>query len=191
MGGGLIEIKAQGKNVAIVEVKCESTLVAQEARFKDLVTKVLDGALVDCTTDVEVLRANDAEEIQQTGGILGERIQITRFATLEGDTVGFYRYPNGKSGAIVSGSGGSAELFNQIAMQVANLREQCSSRPSGRRKEELKKSSYLLSQASVLEPNSTVGELVEAAGAEITAFVYYGLGDSSDKVAEYSFVSLL
>ena len=111
----------------IVEINCETDLVAKTDGFKELVAKVANHIVATKPADVEALLASELEgqtvEALVTASVakIGEKISVRRFALYEAPEglVAAYIHGGGKIGVLVEMKGGNAELGKDIAMQVA------------------------------------------------------------------------
>jgi elongation factor Ts len=129
---GRVVIAVNGAKAAIVEVNSETDFVAKDENFvafaKAVAAKVLDGH----AEDVEALLAESLEdgkmiEAARTELIskVGEKISVRRFARIEAaDHLGNYTH-GARIGALVSLSGGDADLARDIAMHVAASKPVC------------------------------------------------------------------
>ncbi|MFV0248467.1 MAG: translation elongation factor Ts [Tenacibaculum sp.] len=126
---GLAITKINNSNtygVAIV-LACETDFVAKNESFKQLASDFVDIA-IKCKTKDELLAANFgsisvAEKLIEQTGIIGEKIDITSFKTIEAPYVGAYTHA-GKIAAVVgiSETVDKAEVLTKdLAMQVASM----------------------------------------------------------------------
>ena len=118
---------------AVVELNCETDFVGMNDKFKAYAEKIAKAALAAKPADLEALKAADAEgetvEAVVTDAIhtLGENIQLSRFALVEGGAVSSYIHGGGKIGVLVKfdveGIDPASAEFKQygrdVAMQVA------------------------------------------------------------------------
>lgn len=118
---------------AVVELNCETDFVGMNDKFKAYAEKIAKAALAAKPADLEALKAVDAEgetvEAVVTDAIhtLGENIQLSRFALVEGGAVSSYIHGGGKIGVLVQfdveGVDPTSDAFKaygrDIAMQVA------------------------------------------------------------------------
>lgn len=121
------------KSAAVVELNCETDFVGMNEKFKAYAEKIAKAALAAKPADLEALKAADAEgetvEAVVTDAIhtLGENIQLSRFALVEGGAVSSYIHGGGKIGVLVQfdvegidpASDGFKAYGRDIAMQVA------------------------------------------------------------------------
>ena len=106
-GAIMAVIADDAKSGAIVEVDCETDFVAINEKFKAYVAKIANAALAAQVSDVEALKAADAEgetvEAVVTDAIhvMGENIQLARVATVQADGVAAYVHTDGKKAVLV------------------------------------------------------------------------------------------
>ncbi len=219
---GRIVVATDGNKAVIAEINSETDFVAKDENFIAFVDSVAATALAGNAEDVKALLAEsraDGKIIEAARAELvnkvGENISVRRFARVDAaDQLGNYTH-GARIGAVVSLSGGDAELARNIAMHVAATNPVCideagvpaetleserriiteqaqeSGKPpeiiekmvSGRMAKFLKEIT-LLGQPFVKDPDVSVGELLEAAGAEVTEFIRYEVGEGIEKKQE-------
>ena len=219
---GRIVVATDGNKAVIAEINSETDFVAKDENFIAFVDSVAATALAGNAEDVKALLAEsraDGKIIEAARAELvnkvGENISVRRFARVDAaDQLGDYTH-GARIGAVVSLSGGDAELARNIAMHVAATNPVCideagvpaatleserriiteqaqeSGKPpeiiekmvSGRMAKFLKEIT-LLGQPFVKDPDVSVGELLEAAGAEVTEFIRYEVGEGIEKKQE-------
>ena len=216
---GRIVVATDGNKAVIAEINSETDFVAKDENFIAFVDSVAATALAGNAEDVKALLAEsraDGKIIEAARTELvnkvGENISVRRFARVDAaDQLGNYTH-GARIGAVVSLSGGDAELARNIAMHVAATNPVCideagvpaatleserriiteqaqeSGKPpeiiekmvSGRMAKFLKDIT-LLGQPFVKDPDVSVGELLEAAGAEVKEFIRYEVGEGIEK----------
>jgi len=219
---GRIVVATDGNKAVIAEINSETDFVAKDENFIAFVDSVAATALAGNAEDVKALLAEsraDGKIIEAARAELvnkvGENISVRRFARVDAaDQLGDYTH-GARIGAVVSLSGGDAELARNIAMHVAATNPVCideagvpaatleserriiteqaqeSGKPpeiiekmvSGRMAKFLKDIT-LLGQPFVKDPDVSVGELLEAAGAEVKEFIRYEVGEGIEKKQE-------
>ena len=129
---GRVVIVVNGARAAIVEVNSETDFVAKDENFvafaEAVAAKVLDGhaedveaLLAESLDDGKMIEAARTELISK----VGENISVRRFARIEAaDHLGNYTH-GARIGALVSLSGGDADLARDIAMHVAASKPVC------------------------------------------------------------------
>lgn len=219
---GRIVVATDGNKAVIAEINSETDFVAKDENFVAFVDAVAATALAGHAEDVKALLAEsgaDGKMIETARTELvnkvGENISVRRFARVDAaDQLGSYTH-GARIGAVVSLSGGDAELARNVAMHVAATNPVCideagvpaetlererriiveqaqqSGKPpeiiekmvSGRMAKFLKEIT-LLGQPFVKDPDVSVGKLLEAAGAQVEAFVRYEVGEGIEKKQE-------
>lgn len=111
----------------VISLNCETDFVAKNESYVALANQMADIALG--TNSKEEFLAADfggmtvAEKLIEQTGVIGEKIEIGGFKTLEAPFIGSYVHGN-KIGALVglsSAIDGAAELAKAISMQVASM----------------------------------------------------------------------
>ncbi|MBP3087857.1 elongation factor Ts [Corynebacterium sp. sy017] len=129
---GLIAVSAN----TMVEINSETDFVAKNAEFKTFAQKVADAAAAVKANSAQELAQADvdgktaAEAIQELSAKIGEKLELRRAVTLEGDKVSVYLHHRSADlppavGVLVSytGEGEAAEsAAHAAAMQVAALK---------------------------------------------------------------------
>ena len=129
---GRIVISVDGNKAAIAEINSETDFVAKDENFVGFAVAVGDVALTSDAADVESLSSMtlaDGRTIESARTDLvtkvGENISVRRFERIEAaDHLGNYTH-GARIGALVSMSGGNAELARDIAMHVAATNPAC------------------------------------------------------------------
>jgi len=219
---GRIVVATDGNKAVIAEINSETDFVAKDENFIAFVDSVAATALAGNAEDVKALLAEsraDGKIIEAARTELvnkvGENISVRRFARVDAaDQLGNYIH-GARIGAVVSLSGGDAELARNIAMHVAATNPVCideagvpaetfeserriiteqaqqSGKPPeiiekmvGGRMAKFLKEITLLGQPFVKDPDVSVGQLLEAAGAEVKEFIRYEVGEGIEKKQE-------
>ena len=135
---GLIAVSGN----TMVEVNSETDFVAKNQEFIDFANKVADAAAAVKANSPEELAAADldgqtaADDTQELYAKIGEKLELRRAATLEGDNIAVYLHRRAADlpaavGVLVAYTGegeGAAETAHAAAMQVAALKAQYLSR---------------------------------------------------------------
>ena len=129
---GRIVISVDGNKAAIAEINSETDFVAKDENFVGFATAIGDVALTSDAADIESLSSMtlaDGRTIESARTDLvakvGENISVRRFERIEAaDHLGNYTH-GARIGALVSMSGGNAELARDIAMHVAATNPAC------------------------------------------------------------------
>ncbi|WP_028297165.1 translation elongation factor Ts [Olivibacter sitiensis] len=121
---------ADGKRGVVVEVNCETDFVAKNADFIAFAESVADAAIAANPTNIDDLKSleiNGAKIadllIDQTGKI-GEKIDVSKFETVEAVKVVPYIHGNYRLGVLVGLSAdveGAEEAGKDVAMQIAAM----------------------------------------------------------------------
>lgn len=115
---GVIVMAKTDNKIAVVGLACETDFVARNEDFVKVVTEYAEKLL---TSDVASFKAWAEEDIKNLVAKIGENIQLSFAEMIEGPVLGNYIHSNKKLAAIAVLSGGSKELANEIAMQVAAM----------------------------------------------------------------------
>lgn len=135
---GLIAVSGN----TMVEVNSETDFVAKNQEFIDFANKVADAAAAVKANSPQELAAADldgqtaADATQELSAKIGEKLELRRAATLEGDNIAVYLHRRAADlpaavGVLVAYTGegeGAAETAHAAAMQVAALKAQYLSR---------------------------------------------------------------
>jgi elongation factor Ts len=219
---GRITVAVDGNKAAIAEINSETDFVAKDENFAGFAAAVAEAALTSGADDVDALSSTalpDGRTVENARTDLvtkvGENISVRRFERLEAaDHLGNYTH-GARIGALVSLSGGNADLARDIAMHIAASNPICvdesgvpedlleserrifveqaaaSGKPpeivekmvNGRVAKFLKEIT-LLGQPFVKDPDISVGKLLQSAGASVSAFVRYEVGEGIEKKQE-------
>lgn len=219
---GRIAVAADGNKAAIAEINSETDFVAKDENFIAFVEAVARTALGSNVDDVESLSSltlPDGRTVETARTELvtkvGENISVRRFQRLEAaDHLGNYTH-GARIGALVSMSGGNAEIARDVAMHIAATNPLCidadgvpadtlererrifteQAAQSGKPPEIVEKiidgrvrkflgEITLLGQPFVKDPDVTIGKLLGDAGATVTGFVRYEVGEGIEKKQE-------
>jgi len=121
---------ADGKTGIVVEVNCETDFVAKNADFVAFAEKIADVALANTPATIEELKALTLDGkvisevlIEQTG-VIGEKIDISKYEIVTGEKVIAYIHGNYRLGVLVGLSQaveGLEEAGRDVAMQIAAM----------------------------------------------------------------------
>ena len=127
-----VACSADGKNVAMAALLCETDFVARGEQFQGLAASVAQAVLDKAPADAAALEAIVGGDVTQLIASVGENMQLGKFArhsrNSEADVIGQYIHANGKIGVLVDLTCGKAEsatapavleLARNLAMQVA------------------------------------------------------------------------
>jgi len=126
-GAVVAKINDDNTRGVVVSLNCETDFVAKNDSFVAMARQMADIAL-GTNSKEEFLAANFegmtvAEKLIEQTGVIGEKIEIGGFKTLEAPFVGSYVHGN-KIGALVglsAGTDASAEVAKSVSMQVASM----------------------------------------------------------------------
>jgi elongation factor Ts len=129
---GRIAVAVDGNKAAIAEINSETDFVAKDENFVGFADAVVDAALTSSVEDVDALSSMalpDGRTVESARTDLvtkvGENISVRRFARVEAtDHIGNYTH-GARIGALVSMSGGNAELARDVAMHIAATNPIC------------------------------------------------------------------
>ncbi|MFY9714054.1 MAG: translation elongation factor Ts [Microbacterium sp.] len=127
---GLVVAREQGGVVTLIELACETDFVAKNDRFITLADKVADSVAAVKADSVEAALAATAgaqtveQLISEEAAILGEKVELRRVRTIEGDNVEVYLHRTSKDlppqiGVVVAYSGDDAETARSIAQHIS------------------------------------------------------------------------
>jgi elongation factor Ts len=125
-----IQLSADARRAAMVEVNCETDFVAKEDEFKTFVALVTQKALDSDAADAEALGgvpldSNGGgtidERRRELVAKIGENITVRRVAVIScrGDRLGSYLHGNQRIGSLVDVKGGNEEVGKDLAMHIA------------------------------------------------------------------------
>ena len=125
----------------IVEINSETDFVAKNDEFKQLADDVAAGAAaVKANTPEELANADvngqsAADAVQALSAKIGEKLELRRAATIEGDQVEVYLHQKAADlppavGVLVAYTGEGAEAAHQIALQIAAMKARYLSKDS-------------------------------------------------------------
>ncbi|MEQ9722621.1 translation elongation factor Ts [Yersinia alsatica] len=208
----LAKVSADGKFGVILELNCETDFVAKDAGFKAFGEEVINAALADKITDIEVLKVKFEEQRANLVAKIGENINIRRIAALEGDILGTYLH-GARIGVMVAATGADEELVKHIAMHIAaskpeyvkpeDVPAEVVAREhqiqldiaieSGKPREIAEKmvegrmrkftgEVSLTGQNFVMDPSKTVGDLLKENKADVVNFIRFEVGEGIEKV---------
>ena len=208
----LAKVSADGKFGVILELNCETDFVAKDAGFKAFGEEVINAALADKITDIDVLKAKFEEQRANLVAKIGENINIRRIAVLEDDVLGTYLH-GARIGVMVAATGADEELVKHIAMHIAaskpeyvkpdDVPAEVVAREhqiqldiaieSGKPREIAEKmvegrmrkftgEVSLTGQNFVMDPSKTVGDLLKENNADVVNFIRFEVGEGIEKV---------
>ncbi|MFB9533066.1 translation elongation factor Ts [Nonomuraea roseola] len=130
---GLVAVKQDGESAAaLLELNCETDFVAKGERFQELAAQVVEHILATRPGDVDTLLASSLdgksvkEHLDEANAALGEKIEIRRFAVLEGGYIGAYMHKTDPQlppavGVLVQLDKPNADVAKDIAQHAAAM----------------------------------------------------------------------
>ncbi|MBG0812874.1 translation elongation factor Ts [Planomonospora sp. ID82291] len=130
---GLVALKQGGDSVAaLLELNCETDFVAKGERFQEVAAQVVEHILATRPADVPTLLESQLngktvkELLDETNAALGEKIEVRRFAVLEGGYVGAYMHRTDPQlppavGVLVQLDTANAQVAKDIAQHAAAM----------------------------------------------------------------------
>lgn len=130
---GLIfaQTTTDGKTGVLLTLNCETDFVAKNDTYRNFVQSLMDIALNNLPASSEELKAlkydeklTVEEKITEQVGVIGEKLDLSGYAVVKGDTVVAYNHPGNQLATLVAlNKGGEtvAEAGRQVAMQVAAM----------------------------------------------------------------------
>ena len=161
-----IELSADAKTVAIVEVNCETDFVSGGDEFAAFTANVTKQVLANSPADVaalgELAITDGADSIEVTRKNMvtkiGENIQVRRFQRIEAvGKMGSYKHGS-RIGVVVDIEGGDDELLKDIAMHIAATNPTCVSEEQVPAEMLEKEKAILIAQA---EESGKPAEIIE------------------------------
>jgi len=122
-GAVLADVTSDEKRGAIVVLNCETDFVAKNDSFIELTKKILDKALNEKPSDLDALKNIDMEGrkindiVVEQIGIIGEKLDLAYYDSLEAEKVVSYIHPGNKLATIVGFN--KSDFDNQVAKDVA------------------------------------------------------------------------
>jgi elongation factor Ts len=127
----LAQAAADGKSGVILTLNCETDFVAKNDGYRTLVQSLVDLALSQKPSSIEAfkgLKYDDKltvdEKITEQIGVIGEKLDLSSYATLNAEKVVAYNHPGNQLATLVglnSGSDVAEDAGKQVAMQIAAM----------------------------------------------------------------------
>lgn len=130
---GLIFAQAStdGKSGVIMALNCETDFVAMNDNFRAFMQSLVDVALANMPASLEELKAlpyddklSVEEKITEHVGVIGEKLDLSKYATITAEQVSAYNHPGNQLATLVgltTHSEASNEAGKQVAMQIAAM----------------------------------------------------------------------
>ena len=128
---GSVAVKVEGKKAVIIEINSQTDFVAQNDKFKALLSTVVDHAFENNLADADAINASTingepfAEYLSQQIAVIGEKLVVRRAALINADentAVNGYVHSNSQNGVIIEAkcdSAATAEAMTPVLKEVA------------------------------------------------------------------------
>lgn len=127
----LAQVSSDGTKAFMVAVNCETDFVAKNDDFGAFANKILQAAVNNAPASLEELKQlpfdgngiTISDKITEQTGVVGEKIDLSKYEQLTAETVYAYNHPGNRLAAIVglNKTGDFQEVAKDIAMQVAAM----------------------------------------------------------------------
>jgi len=125
----LAKVSDDGRYGAMIVLNCETDFVAKNEDFVALAYSILDRALALKPADLDALKASEykgstvAEKLVEQIGIIGEKLDLSGFDSVNAEFVQAYIHPGNKLATMVgfTKAGVDAQVYKDVAMQVAAM----------------------------------------------------------------------
>ncbi|MEZ7941894.1 MAG: translation elongation factor Ts [Flavobacteriales bacterium] len=129
---GLAIAKANdnGKKAVAIILNCETDFVANNAAFGEVANNILTVAINESPASLDELKSkifpgselSIADKLTEEIGKIGEKIELSYYETVEGESVVAYNHPGNNLASIVSFNKPAGEdITRDVAMQVAAM----------------------------------------------------------------------
>jgi elongation factor Ts len=125
---GAVLSAVAGKKAGILVLNCETDFVAKNDSFVALTKKMLDTAMASqatCLEDALKLEMDGrtlADHVTEQTGVIGEKIELSYFETIEAESVVAYIHPGNKLATIVGfNQEVDVQVGKDVAMQIAAM----------------------------------------------------------------------
>ncbi|MFV0290647.1 MAG: translation elongation factor Ts [Mangrovibacterium sp.] len=128
-GATLAGVSADGKFGAIIALNCETDFVAINEKYVAFARTILDLAIANKPADLAALLALPldgrplAEQIAEQSGVMGEKLEVSYYANLQGELVAPYIHPGNRLSTLVAFNQVVADIqvAKDVAMQAAAM----------------------------------------------------------------------
>lgn len=127
----IAQASEDGKTGVVLTLNCETDFVAKNDAFRGFVQSLVDIASKNMPASIDELKAlpfddklSVDEKITYQIGMVGEKLDLSNFATMSADKVVAYNHPGNQLATLValnSGSDAAEDAGKQVAMQVAAM----------------------------------------------------------------------
>jgi len=125
------QTSADNKVGVLLTLNCETDFVAKNDTYRNFVQSLVDIAMKNLPATSEELKGlkyddklTVEEKITEQVGVIGEKLDLSGYAVVKGDTVVAYNHPGNQLATLVAlnkGGESVAEAGRQVAMQVAAM----------------------------------------------------------------------
>lgn len=130
-GAVFVRTNDDNTEAVLVALSCETDFVGKNEEFQALGREILDKAVSEKPATTEELKALDLggqtveSKVVEMIGKIGEKIEVSAYEHITGETVVSYIHAGSKLGVLVELAGGSGEAVEQagrdVAMQIAAM----------------------------------------------------------------------
>lgn len=128
-GAVLAKASEDNKFAAVIVLNCETDFVAKNEGFVNLTQSFLDAAVANKPADLDALKAltidgrSIADQITEQTGVIGEKLDLSMYSSIEAEAVVAYIHPGNKLATIVgfNQEGVDTQVARDVAMQVAAM----------------------------------------------------------------------
>ena len=119
-----------GKKAVAIILNCETDFVANNAAFGEVANNILTVAINESPASLDELKSKTfpgselsiADKLTEEIGKIGEKIELSYYETVEGESVVAYNHPGSNLASIVSFNKPAGEdITRDVAMQVAAM----------------------------------------------------------------------
>ena len=119
-----------GKKAVAIILNCETDFVANNAAFGEVANNILTVAINESPASLDELKSKTfpgselsiADKLTEEIGKIGEKIELSYYETVEGESVVAYNHPGNNLASIVSFNKPAGEdITRDVAMQVAAM----------------------------------------------------------------------
>lgn len=129
-GLALASTTADGKKAVAIILNCETDFVAKNDAFGEFANNILTVAIKEAASSLDDLKSKTfpgselsiADRLTEEIGKVGEKIELSYFEIVEGESVVAYNHPGNSLASIVSfNKSASEDVTRDVAMQVAAM----------------------------------------------------------------------
>jgi elongation factor Ts len=126
----LAKVTADNKRGVVLAVNCETDFVSKNADYGKMVSNIVDIAIAKNPKTADELKAlaydnniTIADKLIEQTGVIGEKIELTKFGVIEAAFVFAYNHPGNQLADIVGFNSAtvSADVAKDVAMQIAAM----------------------------------------------------------------------